>query len=65
MIFVFEMVNCFLDVFFKSPKFTSILHIPQTIPLFGHDHPGPVPVTPEEGMGTFYLGVMCVQSWDF
>ena len=26
MIFVFEIVNCFLDVFFKSPKFTSILH---------------------------------------
>ena len=32
-IFVFEVVNCFLDVFFKSPKFISILHIPQTIPL--------------------------------
>ena len=34
MIFVFEMVNCFLDVFFKSPKLITILHIPQTIPLF-------------------------------
>ena len=33
-IFVFEIVNCFLDVFFKSPKFISILHSPQTIPLF-------------------------------
>ena len=33
-IFVFETVNCFLDVFFKSPKLISILHIPQTIPLF-------------------------------
>ena len=33
-IFVFETVNCFLDVFFKSPKLSSILHIPQTIPLF-------------------------------
>ena len=33
-IFVFKIVNCFLDVFFKSPKFISILHIPQTIPLF-------------------------------
>ena len=33
-IFVFETVNCFLDVFFKSPKLFSILHIPQTIPLF-------------------------------
>ena len=33
-IFVFETVNCFLDVFFKSPKLITILHIPQTIPLF-------------------------------
>ena len=33
-IFVFETVNCFLDVFFKSPKLFSMLHIPQTIPLF-------------------------------
>ena len=33
-IFVFEIVNCFLDIFFKSPKLISILHIPQTIPLF-------------------------------
>ena len=33
-IFVFEIVNCFPDVFFKSPKLISILHIPQTIPLF-------------------------------
>ena len=33
-IFVFETVNCFLDVFFKSPKLFSILHIPQTIPLY-------------------------------
>ena len=33
-IFVFETVNCFLDIFFKSPKLISILHIPQTIPLF-------------------------------
>ena len=33
-IFVFEIVNCFLDVFFKNLKFISILHIPQTIPLF-------------------------------
>ena len=33
-IFVVEIVSCFLDVFFKSPKFISILHIPQTIPLF-------------------------------
>ena len=33
-IFVSEIVNCFLDVFFKSLKFISILHIPQTIPLF-------------------------------
>ena len=33
-IFVFEIVNCFLDVFFKSRKLMSILHIPQTIPLF-------------------------------
>ena len=33
-ILVFETVNCFLDVFFKSPKLFSILHIPQTIPLF-------------------------------
>ena len=33
-IFVVETVNCFLDVFFKSPKFISILPIPQTIPLF-------------------------------
>ena len=33
-IFVFEIVNCFLDVFFKSLKLVSILHIPQTIPLF-------------------------------
>ena len=33
-IFVFEILNCFLDVFFKSPKLVSILHIPQTIPLF-------------------------------
>ena len=33
-IFVFEIANCFLDVFFKSPKLISILHIPQTIPLF-------------------------------
>ena len=32
-IFVFEIVNCFLDVFFKSPKLVSILHISQTIPL--------------------------------
>ena len=32
--FVFETVNCFLDVFFKRPKLFSILHIPQTIPLF-------------------------------
>ena len=32
--FVFETVNCFLDVFFKSPKLISILYIPQTIPLF-------------------------------
>ena len=32
--FVFETVNCFLDIFFKSPKLISILHIPQTIPLF-------------------------------
>ena len=32
--FVFEIVNCFLDVFCKSPKFISMLHIPQTIPLF-------------------------------
>ena len=33
MIFVCEIVNCFLDVFYKSRKFISILHIPQTIPL--------------------------------
>ena len=33
-IFVFETVNCFLDLFFKRPKLISILHIPQTIPLF-------------------------------
>ena len=33
-IIAFEIVNCFLDVFFKSPKLISILHIPQTIPLF-------------------------------
>ena len=33
-IFVFETVNYFLEVFFKSPKLISILHIPQTIPLF-------------------------------
>ena len=33
-IFEFEIVYCFLDVFFKSPKHMSILHIPQTIPLF-------------------------------
>ena len=33
-IFVFEIVNCFLDVFFKNPKLISRLHIPQTIPLF-------------------------------
>ena len=31
---VFEIVNCFLDVSFKNLKFISILHIPQTIPLF-------------------------------
>ena len=33
-IFVFETVYCFLDVFFMSSKLISILHIPQTIPLF-------------------------------
>ena len=33
-IYVFETVNCFLDISFKSPKLISILHIPQTIPLF-------------------------------
>ena len=33
-IFVFEIVNRFLDVFFKSPQLMSILHIPLTIPLF-------------------------------
>ena len=33
-IFVVEIVSCFLDVFFKSPKFTSLLHGPQRIPLF-------------------------------
>ena len=32
-IFVCEIVNCFLDVFFKNLKFISI-YIPQTIPLF-------------------------------
>ena len=31
---MFEIENCFLDVFFKNLKFISILHIPQTIPLF-------------------------------
>ena len=31
---MFEIVNCFLDVFFKNLKFISILHIPHTIPLF-------------------------------
>ena len=29
-----EIVNCFPYVFFKNLKFISILHIPQTIPLF-------------------------------
>ena len=29
-IFVFEIVNRFLDVFFKSPQLMSILHIPLT-----------------------------------
>ena len=33
-IFVVEIVSCFLDVFFNSPKFISVLHIHQTIPLF-------------------------------
>ena len=33
-IVVVEIVSCFLDVFFKSPKFTSLLHGPQTIALF-------------------------------
>ena len=33
-IFVFETVNCFLEIFFKSPKLITILHIPQTILLF-------------------------------
>ena len=33
-IFVFEIVNCFLDVFFKSPKLIYIIRIPQTFPLF-------------------------------
>ena len=33
-IFVCEIVNCFLDVFFKSNKFIIILYIPWTIPLF-------------------------------
>ena len=33
-IFVFEIVNCFPYVFFRDLKFISILHIPQTIPLF-------------------------------
>ena len=33
-IFVFEILNCFLDDFFKNLKFISILYIPQTIPLF-------------------------------
>ena len=33
-IFLFETVNCFLDIFFKSHKLFSILQIPQTIPLF-------------------------------
>ena len=51
-IFVIEIVNCFLDVFFKSPKFISILH-PRYLHYIGHDHPGLVPVIPEEGMGTF------------
>ena len=30
-IFVFEIVNCFVHVFFKSPKRMSILHINQTV----------------------------------
>ena len=33
-IFVFEIVNFFLDVFFKRLKLMSILHVPHTIPLF-------------------------------
>ena len=33
-IFVFEIVSCFLEVFFKSPKFTSLLHDPKTIAVF-------------------------------
>ena len=33
-VFVVEIVSCFLDVFFKSPKFTSLSHGPQTIALF-------------------------------
>ena len=37
-IFVFEIVNCFPYVFFKNLKFISILHIPQTIPLFRPDY---------------------------
>ena len=37
-IFVFETVNCFPYVFFKNLTFISILHIPQTIPLFRPDY---------------------------
>ena len=33
-IFVVEIVSCFLDVFFKSAKFTSLLHGPKTIAVF-------------------------------
>ena len=33
-IFVVEIVSCFLDVFFKSPKFTSSSHGPKTIAVF-------------------------------
>ena len=35
---MFEIVNCFPYVFFKNLKFISILHIPQTIPLFRPDY---------------------------
>ena len=33
-IFVVEIVSCFLDVFFKTPKFISILHIPRQFHYF-------------------------------
>ena len=51
-IFVFETVNCFLDVFFKSPKLISILHIPQTIPLFQSNYI-------LSSMDYFYVPAMC------